>query len=76
MKMKKPCWAMHLNQDQGFGLFDFMDLGVGEEMQDDKMDCFVMQEGPNQMVNLLLEEQTDNIIYGELSNSKDFEDWI
>jgi hypothetical protein len=40
------------------------------------MDCFVMQEGPNQMVNLLLEEQTDNIIYGELSNSKDFEDWI
>jgi hypothetical protein len=52
-----------------------MDLSVGEEMQDDRMDCFVMQDGPNKMVNLLLEEQI-NIIYGELSNSKDFEDWI
>ncbi len=49
---------------------------MGEEMQDDRMDCFVMQKGPNQMVNLLLEEQTDNIIYDELSDSKDFEDWI
>jgi DNA relaxase NicK len=28
------------------------------------------------MVNLLLEEQTNNIIYGELLHFKDFEDWI
>jgi hypothetical protein len=28
------------------------------------------------MVNLLLEEQTNNIIYGELLDFEDFEDWI
>jgi hypothetical protein len=33
-----------------------MDISVKEEMQDDGMSCFVMYEGPNQMINLLLEE--------------------
>jgi hypothetical protein len=53
-----------------------MDPSVGEEIQDDRMDYFVMQEGPNKMVNLFLEEKIDKIIYGELSKSKNFEDWI
>ncbi len=43
-------------QIQGSRLFDYMDLNVREEMQDDGMDCFVMQEGPKQMINLMLEE--------------------
>jgi hypothetical protein len=32
-----------------------------------------MQERPNQITNLLLEEQIDNIIFGQLSNYEDFE---
>jgi hypothetical protein len=32
-----------------------------------------MQERPNQIINILLEEQIDNIIFGQLSNYEDFE---
>jgi hypothetical protein len=32
-----------------------------------------MQERPNQIINLLLEEKTNNIIFGQLSNYEDFE---
>ncbi len=28
------------------------------------------------MINLLLEEQTNNLIFGELSDSNDFEDYL
>jgi hypothetical protein len=34
-----------------------------------------MQEGRNQIMNMLFEEQMYNIIFKELSNSNDFEDW-
>lgn len=60
---------------QGSRLFDYMDLGVGKEMQDDGMDCFVMQEGPRQMINLLLEEQTNNLVFREF-DSDEFEDYF
>ncbi len=45
-----------------------------EEMQDDGMELMVVQEGPNQMVNLLLEEQTNNIVFRKLFDSDNFED--
>jgi hypothetical protein len=35
-----------------------------------------MQEGPNQITNMLFEEQTYNIIFKELLNSNDFENWM
>jgi len=34
----------------------------------------VKHEGPNQILNLLLEDQTQNIIFGEISNFEDYED--
>jgi hypothetical protein len=40
------------------------------------MDCFVMHEGPKQMINLLLEEQTNNLVFGKLSDLDDFEDYL
>jgi hypothetical protein len=36
----------------------------------------VKHEGPNQINNLLLEDQTKNIIFGEISNYEGYEDWM
>jgi hypothetical protein len=33
-----------------------------------------MKEGPKQMINLLLEKQIKNLVFGELYDSDDFED--
>jgi hypothetical protein len=48
----------------------FEDQEVLEELWDNKLDTFVMQERFNQIINLLLEEQIDNIIFGKISNMK------
>lgn len=47
-----------------------------EELHDNGLDTFVKHEGPNQIINLLLEDQTKNIIFGKSSNSKDYEEWM
>ncbi len=47
-----------------------------EEMEDDGMEDMVGQEGPTQIINLLIEDQTHNIIFGELSNFDDLGDWM
>lgn len=35
-----------------------------------------MEEGPKRMINLLLEKQIKNLVFGKLSDSDDFEDWL
>jgi hypothetical protein len=50
-----------------------MNFSVGEKMMMDGLFCHARR--PNQMINLLLEKQT-NIIYGKLSDYDDFGDWI
>jgi hypothetical protein len=45
-----------------------------EELQDNGLDTFVKHEGPNQFLNMLLEEQAENIIFGQIYDSKDYED--
>jgi hypothetical protein len=35
-----------------------------------------MDEGPNQIINLLLEEKNDNINFGQLSNYEDFKNYM
>lgn len=47
-----------------------------EEMEDDEMEDMVRQEGPPQIINLLVENQIDNIMFGELSDSNDLGDWM
>ncbi len=36
----------------------------------------MQEEGLNQMMNLILEEQVDNVMFGDISESDDYEDWI
>jgi hypothetical protein len=45
-------------------------------MEDDGMEDMVGQERSMQIINLLIEDQTDNIMFGELSNSNDLGDWM
>ncbi len=41
---------------------------------DDGLELFVQKEGLHQIVNLIFEKQTNNLMFGEISNSEDFED--
>ncbi len=43
---------------------------------DNKLDLFVQNEGPHLIMNLLLEEQVNKIMFGEITNFNDFEDWL
>ncbi len=45
-----------------------------EELMDDGLELFVQKEGLHQIVNLIFEKQTNNLMFGEISNSEDFED--
>jgi hypothetical protein len=47
-----------------------------EEMEDDGMEDMVRQEGPTQIINLLVEDQTGNIMFGELFDFDDLGDWM
>jgi hypothetical protein len=47
-----------------------------EEMDDDVMEAMVKHEGSTQIINLLIKNQVDNIVFGELFNSDDLEDWM
>ncbi len=47
-----------------------------EEMDDDVMEAMVKHEGPTQIINLLIKNQADNIVFGELFNYDDLEDWM
>ncbi len=44
-----------------------------EELMDDRLEFFVQKEKLHQIVNLIFEKQIDNLMFGEISNSKDFE---
>lgn len=47
-----------------------------EEMDDDVMEAMVKHEGSTQIINLLIKNQVDNIVFGELFNHDDLEDWM
>lgn len=51
-------------------------INLLEEMDDDVMETMVKHEGPIQILNLLIKNQVDNIVFGELSNFDDLEDWM
>jgi hypothetical protein len=48
---------------------------MAKELMDNGLETFVQKEGPNQILNLLLEEQIDNVIFGEFFDFDDFGDW-
>jgi hypothetical protein len=43
---------------------------------DNGLETFVQEEGPNQIMNLILEEQADNVMFGDITEYEDYEDWI
>jgi hypothetical protein len=47
-----------------------------EEMDDDVMEAMVKHEVSTQIINLLIKNQADNIVFGKLFNSDDLEDWM
>jgi len=47
-----------------------------EEMDDDVMEVMVKHESPTQIINLLIKNQVDHIVFGELSDYDDLEDWM
>lgn len=47
---------------------------MAKELMDNGLETFVQKEGPNQILNLLLEEQIDNVIFGEFFDFDDFGD--
>jgi hypothetical protein len=49
---------------------------MAKKLMDNGLETFVQKEGPNQILNLLLEEQIDNVIIGEFFDFDDFGDWI
>lgn len=48
---------------------------MAKELMDNGLETFVQKEGPNQILNLLLEEQIDNVLFGEFFDFDDFGDW-
>ncbi len=47
-----------------------------KKMEDDGMEDMVGQEGLEQIINLLVEDHIDNIMFGKLSNSNYLGDWM
>jgi hypothetical protein len=41
---------------------------------DNGLEEFVQKEGPNQIMNMMLEEHANNVIFSEIFDSNDFED--
>jgi hypothetical protein len=45
-----------------------------EDLMDNGSRFFVQHEGPNQVMNLILEKQAHNVFFSEISNSDDLDD--
>ncbi len=43
---------------------------------DNGLETFMQEEGQNQIMNLILEEHADNVMFGDISEFEDYEDWI
>ncbi len=39
------------------------------------LETFVKEEGPNQIKNLILEEQANNVMFGDIFKYDDYENW-
>jgi hypothetical protein len=50
-------------------------LEMVEDLMDNGLEDFMQNEGPNQIMNLMLEEHANNGMFGEIFDYNDFEDW-
>jgi hypothetical protein len=44
-----------------------------KDLIDKWFELFVSKENPNQIMNLILEERMNNVLFGKLTNSNDLE---
>lgn len=65
-----------LADDEQEKLFLHMNTSSLEDVVDNGLETFVQKEGPNQIMNLILKEQTDNVVFGDIFEYQDYEDWI
>jgi len=49
-------------------------LEMVEDLVDNGLENFMQNEGPNQIMNLMLEEHANNVMFGEIFYYNDFED--
>ncbi len=47
-----------------------------EDLNDNGFESFVRKEGLNHIMNLILVEHTNNVLFRKTSNFDDYEDWI
>jgi hypothetical protein len=47
-----------------------------EDLMDNGLGFFVQHEGPNQVMNLILDKQAHNVFFSEISYSNDLDDWM
>jgi len=45
-----------------------------EDLMDNGLEDFMQNEGPNQIMNLMLEEHANNVMFSEIFDYNDFED--
>lgn len=62
--------------DEQYNLFSFDKAKEIENLMDNGFENFVKKEGPNQIMHLILEEQINNMHFGEVFDSNNFKDWM
>lgn len=62
--------------DEQTKMFLHGNLEVAKDLTENGLEAFVQKESLSQIMSLLLEEQLDNLMFGEISDTNDFEDQI
>jgi hypothetical protein len=63
--------------DDGEGGFQLMEpIGDKSEFGNTELEDLVMMEGPQQILQLILQDQADDFMKEEITNSDDYADWI
>jgi len=47
-----------------------------EDLMDNGLEDFMQNEGPNQIMNLMFEKHANNVMFSEIFDYNDFEDWM
>jgi hypothetical protein len=63
-------------KDEQYRLFLKNQLTTIEDLNDNGFESFVRKERPNQIMNLIMVEQINNVLFGKTSNCDDYENWI
>lgn len=68
--------TIHVVDDEQYRLFLEGHPIIVEDQVNNGFELFVQKEGFNQIMSLILKEYTNNVFFGEVSDSNNFEDWM